>query len=424
MNFKLYKLKNNLKLVVVPISKLESVTLTVWVKTGSRYEKEKEGGISHFLEHMVFKGTKKRPNAKIISEAIDSLGAEYNAGTSKEWTNFYIKARSGVIDKAYDLISDIVFNPLLKETDIERERGVILEEMAMKEDSPLFNVGDIFENVIYKNTSLGKDIIGTPSTVRGIQKKDFESYRNKHYFPENMLVTVSGGISERKAIKLARKYFEKSSGSKKAKNYTNIKFNQKNPEVAIKTKSTDQAHLVVGFRGDGYGTKDRYSEAVLSTILGGGMSSRIFEEVREKRGLAYAVKTSSDHYRDNGYIATYAGVRLNKTEEAIEVIVDQYYGLANSKYKITNKELLKAKEYVKGHVALNLEDTININTFIGLEKIYLNRLRKPSEVYKNIDKINISDVLDVAKRFFRPSNLNLAVIGPFKDKRRFNKLIS
>jgi predicted Zn-dependent peptidase len=424
MNSKLHILRNNLKLIVVPIPKLESVALTVWVKTGSRYEREKEGGISHFLEHMVFKGTKKRPSAKIISETIDSLGAEYNAGTSKEWTNFYIKARSGVIDKAYDLISDVVFNPLLKGADIERERGVILEEMAMKEDSPLFNVGDIFENVIYKNTSLGKDIIGTPGTVKKIQKKDFENYRNKHYFPENILVTVSGGVSEEKAVKLARKYFEKGSGSHKATNYSNLEFNQEKPEVAIKTKSTDQAHLIVGFRGDGYGTKDRYFEAVLSTILGGGMSSRIFEEVREKRGLAYAVKTSSDHYRDNGYVATYAGVRLDKTEEAIKVILDQYYGLASSKYKITNKELFKAKEYVKGHVALNLEDTININTFIGLEEIYLNTLRKPSEVYKNIDKVNISDVLNVAKRFFRPSNLNLAIIGPFKNKRRFDKLIS
>lgn len=401
---------------------LESATITIWVGVGSRYEDDRVLGVSHFLEHMVFKGSKKRPTAKEISEAVDSFGGEFNASTSKEWTNFHIKARTGKLDIALDVLADMVLHPLLLAEEIEREKGVILEEMAMYEDTPTAKIGDIFENLIFKGNELGRDIIGTRESIREMKHQDFLDHRKSHYSSENIVITVAGGFDEGKILKFIESYFSEigkhpTSDIKKFENKSKV------PQVLIHYKDIKQAHFEMGFVGEKRGHDNRYAEAVLATILGGGMSSRLFLEVRERRGLAYSVRTSSDYARDTGYMSTYVGADMKRLNDAISVTLDQYYGLASGKYPVVAAELTKAKEFIKGHVALSLEDTDSVNAFFGIKELLLNKIETPDEIYAKIDMVKIEDVLKVANMFFKPERLNFALIGPFKDEKRFQKLL-
>lgn len=429
MNYKLQSLKNHLRVLTVPVPHLASATVCVWIKTGSRNEEERISGISHFLEHMVFKGSKKRPSAKKISEAVDSIGGEFNAGTSKDWTNFYIKARSGAVETAFDVLSDMVLDPLLDLKEIEREKGVIVEEIAMYEDTPMIKIGDVFEQLAFAGNSLGWDIAGTAKTVRGIKKDDFVSYRNIHYHADNIIVAVAGGINAKSVLSLAQKYFYKIrkldpiSSSRPEIRKNKFKITQNAPRVKLHPQKKEQAHFILGFLGDGRGYKGRFTQGVLSGILGGGMSSRLFTEVRERRGLAYAVRTSMDRYIDTGYLGTYVGVDPKKIEEALKVIIDQCFGLAGKRYKIGDKELKKAKEYLKGHLALALEDTKDVNAFFAEQALFLKEIITPDEVYKKIDAVSIKDVLFEANRLITKENMRLAIIGPYNDDERFKKLI-
>ena len=424
MNYKLYKLASGLKVLVISMPSLESVTTTIWVKTGSRNEEPKVAGISHFLEHMVFKGSKKYPAAKDISQALDAIGGVYNAGTTKDWTNFYVKASKDKVDTAMGVLSDMVFNTLLKNEEIEKERGTIIQEMAMYEDTPMAKIGEVFENLVFAGNQLGKDTVGELKTVKSIKRDDFVSYRKMHYHPENMLVTIAGGITNTKALSLAKKYLSEFPSARLAFKATPFKSNQNEPQVKIQTKKSEQAHFVLGFLSDPRGYKNRFIQSILSTILGGGMSSRLFVEIREKRGLAYAVRTSIERYQDTGYIGTYAGTDPVKIEETISVVLEQYYGIANGDLPVSGEELEKAKGNLKGRLALSLEDTENVNAFFGEPQLFLNEALTPEDIYKKIDKVTIQDVQNEAKRLFVPQNLNLAVIGPFKDGEIFKKLIS
>ena len=373
---------------------------------------------------MVFKGTKNFKTAKDVAFAMDSLGAQYNAMTHKEWTSYYIKVRVGIIEKAFEILSDIVLNPLLKESDKEKEKGVIIEEMRMYKDTPMAKIGDYYENLIYKGSKLGWDIIGTERTVKGMKRSDFLNYRKRYYYPENMLITVSGGVTNNKVVDLCKKYFSGLMARNKIEKEPNQTFNQKKPQVLLKGKNAEQTHIILGFRGEELGNKRRYEEGLLSVILGVGMSSRMHIKVREERGLAYAVRTSSDKYSDNGYVATYAGLDTKRIDEAIKVILDQYYGLADGRYPIEDKELVKAKEFLKGNLALSLENTKAINEFFAIEEMFLGSVRTPEEIYKRIDKVTKDEIRGVAKDFFKPKRLNLSIIGPYKDKRKFEKLVS
>lgn len=423
MNYKLQKLSNGLRILTVFMPGSESMTLAVWVATGSRFEEKKVNGISHFLEHMVFKGSKKRPNAKLISEAVDAIGGEFNAATSKDWTNFYIKARNKHLEVAFDVLSDMVLAPLLKKEEVEREKGVIIEEIRMYEDTPLMKVGDVFEELIFDGNPLSWDIAGVAKTVKSIQRDDFVRYRDMHYDASNMLVTVAGGVKENEVVALAEKYFGELREQKGKEKIAAFKTKQTKPQVKLHSKKKEQAHLILGFLGDGRGYKGRFAQGILATILGGGMSSRLFIEVRERRGLAYSVRTGLERYSDTGYVDTYAGVDPKRVDEAIKVILDEHYKLANNKSPITKTELQKAKEYLKGHLALSLEDTKDVDAFFAEQELFLQKVLTPEEIYKKVDEVTIDSVLSEAKRLFRPEKLNLAIIGSYKDKERFEKLL-
>ena len=422
MNFKLHKLASGLRVLVIPMPSLESVTTTVWVKTGSRNETKKIAGISHFLEHMVFKGSSKRPTARDISEAVDRIGGEFNAGTSKDWTNFYIKASKHKVETAIDVLSDMVLNPLLKSEEIEREKGTIIQEIAMYEDTPIMKIGEVFEEVAFSGNPLGWDTAGTPESVKGIDRNDFVSYRKKHYDPTNMLVTIAGGVKDATAIALAEKYFSEFPSKGYSFKEKAFKDKQKKIQIKIDEKRSEQAHFILGFMADPRGYKNRFAQAVLSSVLGGGMSSRMFIEVRERRGLAYSVRTNIERYSDTGYIGTYVGTDPNKVEKAVSVVLEQYRGVADGSLPVTNQELIKAKEYIKGHMALSLENTSAVNTFFGEQELFLGKVLTPEEIWKKIDEVTLKDVHYEAERLMSMKKMNLAVIGPFKNKDQLAKL--
>lgn len=423
MDYKLHKSSSGLRVLVVPMPSLESVTTTVWVKTGSRNEEKKVGGISHFLEHMVFKGSTKRPTARDISEAVDAIGGEFNAGTSKDWTNFYIKAGKNNIETAMDVLSDMVLNPLLKEEEIEREKGTIIQEIAMYEDTPIMKIGEVYEELAFDGNPLGWDTAGTPDSVKSIKRNDFVNYRKVHYHPENMLVTIAGGITEKKAIELAEKYFQINAFKGESFKSSAFEDRQNEAQIKVKTKESEQAHFILGYSAEGRGYEKRFVQSVLASILGGGMSSRMFIEVRERRGLAYSVRTSIDRYQEIGYLATYVGTDPKKVDEAIKVVLDQYRGIANGKLPVTETELAKAKEFIKGHVALSLEDTGAVGSFFGEQELFLKNVLTPEEIYKEIDKVSIEDVHSEAKKIFSNNKINLAIIGPFKNEEKFLQLL-
>jgi predicted Zn-dependent peptidase len=424
MNYKLQTLPTGLKLLTVPMPGLESVTVTVWVRTGSRNEESGISGISHFLEHMTFKGSKKRPTSREIFQAVDSIGGEFNAGTEKDWTNFYIKAGKENLEVAFDVLSDMVLNPLLKEDEIEREKGTIIQEIKMYEDTPTMKIGDIYEELVFAGNPLGWDTTGTPESVKKIKKDDFVRYRKMHYHPENMVITVAGGINEDVVLGLVKKYFGSLAPFKgaafKGKEFIS---KQTQPRFKLKTKESDQAHLILGFVCEGKGYKKRFVQSLLSVILGLPASSRLFIEVRERRGLAYAVRTGMTRYEGVGYMGTYAGVNIERCDEAIKVILDQIYGLASKEYPITEAELAKAKGFLKGNLALALEDTSSVGTFFGEQELFLKEVLTPEQVYKKVNEITLDEIYDEAKKLFVPSKLNLAIIGPFKDKEKFVQLL-
>jgi predicted Zn-dependent peptidase len=425
MDYKLHIMPSGLRVVTVPMPGLESVTLIVWVKTGSRNEGKKVGGISHFLEHMVFKGSPKRPTARDISQAVDAIGGEFNAATSKDWTNFYIKANKDSLETAFDVLSDMVLNPLLKPEEIEREKGTIIQEIRMYEDTPMMHIGEVFEGLIFNGNQLGCDTAGTEASVKGIDRNDFVRYRKEHYHPDQMLVTVAGGITENAVLRLVEKYFGQVKSEKLKVKSSSESFlsRQIKPQFKLQTKKCEQAHLILGFMGEGRGYSRRFAQSILSVILGGGMSSRLFIEVRERRGLAYSVRTSTDRYQEIGYMGTYAGVNVAKADEAIAVILDQCYGLASNKYPVTAKELSKAKGFLKGNLALALEDTHDVSGFFGEQHLFLKKVLTPEEIYKKVDAVSLDDVNFEAKKLFDPSRLNLAIIGPFKDGKKFVQLL-
>ncbi len=428
MDYQRHTLKNGLRVITVPMANVASATVMILVGVGSRYEKKEANGVTHFLEHMLFKGTKKRPSAHILSEIIDSIGGEWNAATGKESTVYYIKAASSHLDQIFDILCDMLTSPLLDKKEIEREKGVIMQEISMYEDTPNRRVGEIFEMLLYPNSSLGWDIAGTPATVKAIARADFDDLYARFYHPENMVVVISGGIHDRNALELVNKYLGKlrkvpdlkaKSAKRKSVDET---FIQTEPQVLLQTKKTDQAHITLGFRGHARGHPDRWAEEVLASVLGGGMSSRLFVQVRERRGLAYYVRADLEHYQDNGYFGIYAGISPRKMTQAIRVILEECAKMA--KTRLGESELKKGKEFVKGHLALSLEDTRNVAGFLGGFEILEKNAINPTDVAKNIDRVTAADVQRVAKEFFVQEKLNLAVIGPYRNAERFKKMLS
>ncbi len=417
---KLTTLKNGLRLITIPMPQVESVGVMVGIGAGSRYETKRISGLSHFIEHMAFKGTKKRPSTLAIASELDGVGGEFNAFTDKEMTAYYIKLAIKHQELALDIFSDMMLNSLFKKEEIERERKVIIEEINNYEDIPTRKVLELFERLVYGDNSLGWSTAGDKESILKIKRKDFFSYIGRLYYPENMTVTVAGKINQGEIKELVEEYFGKI--DKPGKKITKkIKISQKSPRLKLFNKKTDQAHFCLGVPGYWYSHPDRFAFSVLAAILGGGMSSRMWIQVRERRGLGYDVSTVPDFNTDCGLMLTRAGVKLASLEEAIKVVLEEYRKISSQ--LVTKKELTRAKEMLKGRFVLSLEDSRNVAARFSLLALLEKEIRTPEETMRMIDKVTTEDVQRVARAIFKPEKLNLAVIGPYKDEGRFRKLL-
>lgn len=415
------ELPNGLRVICAPMGGVSSATVLVFVGAGSRYEEKDKAGLSHFLEHMFFKGTKKRPTAFDISSLVDSVGGINNAYTAKDHTGFYIKVQSQYTELAFDILSDTLKNSLYLQDEVDRERGTIIEEINMYEDNPLYKIDDVFMELLFDGHPLGWSTAGEKKTVSGINREDFVSYTNRFYQGSDMVLVVAGRTDKEEVRELSEKYF---SCFEKGKKEEFVKFEgeQTKPQVKIKQKKTDQAHLYFGFPAFSFYDPDRRPLSLLSAVLGGGMSSRLFIQVRERRGLAYYVHSDVEFFHETGYAAATAGLNLGKIEEAVKVIAEEFWKLKSREVK--EKELRKAKEFLKGRMTLRLEDSHYLATRYAEKELLEGKIETPDETFAQIDKVTPEDIKRVANRLFLPEKPNLAIIGPIEDGEKLLKLIS
>lgn len=421
MKYQKLTLKSGLRVILAPMQETETATVIVMTGVGSRYETEKESGLAHFLEHMMFKGTERRPNTFDIVRELDAIGAEYNAYTAKDHTAYYAKVEAHHWETALDVVSDIFLHSKLPQDEIDRERGTILQEINMYEDAPSRQIGTRFENLLYGTQPLGRDILGPKENIKSFKRADFIKYLNRGYTAENVVVGVAGKIDSKKVKKEIERHFAGIRTGKRP-TFKKVKEIQTKPEIAVYTKKTDQTHFLFGVRAYDMQHKDRYALAILSNILGGNMSSRLFIEVRERRGLAYHVSTSVDTYHDAGYLATQCGVEHENFEKTLAVILDEYKKIATE--KVSAEELSRAKENIKGHFALGLEGSDDIVGYLVTQETLRHEIILPKERMKAIDKVTVDDVLRVAKDIFQNKKLNLAVIGPKASKARLSRILN
>jgi len=418
--FKKTILPNGLRLILVPNTNTKAVTVMVLVGAGSKYETKDTNGISHFLEHLFFKGTKKRPTALKIAETLDKVGGIYNAFTSKELTGYFAKVDSAHWELALDWVSDIFLHSVLPAKEIEKERGVIIEEINMMLDTPMRYVAELWEDLLYGDQPAGWEIIGTKENILKLKRNDFVDYLKNHYSSRNTIVAIAGNFPVEQAEKLIKSHFSPINKiTPKAKVKTKEK--QNGPGFLLKHKQTDQTHFCLGARGLHCFHPQRYTQELLAVILGGNMSSRLFIEVREKRGLAYYIHTSVEDYTDSGYLMTQAGVPNDKAEQAIKVVLQEYQKIKAK--GVGEAELKKAKDYLKGVSTLSLEASDAQAMFFAGQELLENKILTLEEKCAKIDKVSVNDIKKLATEIFQGSKLNLALLGPHKNKEKFEKLL-
>jgi len=416
--FERFSLGNGLRVLTAPMPHAQSVSCFVMLAAGSRYETADTNGIAHFAEHMFFKGTDRRPTARDIAGEIDAIGGEFNAFTGKEYTGYYVRCAAETRDTALDVLVDMLRNSRFDPDEIEREKGVIVEEMNMYFDTPRDFIGGVYESLLYGDQPLGWDIIGRKETVRSATRESFTDYTDKWYRPDRMVVGVGGrlgdGLQER-LEELLGDMAPRETGSPAP-----VASNGNGSRVKVHTKQSDQAHLVIGVRSRPLVDPDRYVLQILATVLGGGMSSRLFTEVRERRGLAYYVFGTNHAYTDAGSLYAQSGVDINRIDDAVTTIVEQFRLLADA--AVPADELEKARNFAKGRFVLQLESPHGTIMFGMRREVLEGRAEEPQAVLDELDAVTAEDVQRVAKEII-DTGFHLAVIGPFDDAARFEKLV-
>ena len=416
--FERHTLDNGLRVLTSNLDHAQSVTCMVMLAAGSRYETPETNGIAHFSEHMFFKGTERRPTARDIAGEIDAIGGEFNAFTGKEYTAYYVKCAAEHRDVALDVIVDMLRNSRFDSEEIEREKGVIIEEMNMYFDTPRDYIGGVYESLLYGDQPLGWDIIGRKETVRGATRETFMGYLDRWYKPPRMVLGLAGKIGD-DALERAQELLGDLPGGEAGMPEPARAY--RTERVSVFTKQSDQAHLVLGVPSYPIEHPDRYALQMVATVLGGGMSSRLFTEVRERRGLAYYVFGINHSYTDAGSLYSQAGVDINRIDEAVTTIADELKKIAAE--PVPADELEKARNFTKGRFVLQLENPQGLILF-GLRKEVLERRAPdPEEVLAGVDAVTVEDVQRVAQDVLAGDKLRLAVIGPFDDASRFEKLL-
>lgn len=418
--YKKSTLANGLRVVTKSLDNTQSVTVLILVGAGSRYETHEINGLSHFMEHMFFKGAKKYQNTKEVSEAIDGIGGEFNAFTGKEYVGYYVKVAEKHIDTAMDVLSDMLINSKFDQEEIDRERGVILEEYNMYQDTPMQQIGWDFERLIYGDQPMGWDQVGTKEVINSINQEDFFDYKKKLYSPDNIVISIAGHLDHDDVIEKVEKMFTFDDG-KKAYQADPVKDMPREKYVYLRKKKTEQAHIMLGCPGFDEKHPDHYVIKMLGIVLGGNMSSRMFLSVRERQGLAYYISTSTDDYSDTGTISTNAGVALEGVDKAITAILGEYKKVIDD--KVPEEELNKAKEFLKGKLVLRLEDSEEFAHLLGKYEVLYSELKTPEKIIEAVEKVTTDDLQRVAKNLFQEDKLYLSVIGPYDDEERFRKLL-
>lgn len=407
-------LENNIRVVTIPIQNVKSTTVLILVNTGSRYERLDNNGIAHFIEHMMFKGTQKRPSAVDISEEIDSLGADFNAFTSKEYTGYYIKSASDYVYQSIEILADMLINSRFDEAEWEKEKGVIIEEINMYADTPMRQIGSIYEDLIYEGHPLSYDTAGSKATVANLSRADALSFKEQWYSGDNIVVIVAGNIEHQKIINSVKQNL----GIVKklpTKQLTNIyKDTQSTPILRIARKNTDQAHFCIGMRSFEIGNQQRYAMSIFNTIMGGNMSSRLFVELREKRGLCYYISSDNDTYLDTGTWVIQAGVDIERYQEALDICLALLTETKQSGFSAD--EVSKAKQYLRGRMALGLEDSKGIANLYGINLLLEDIIRTPDDIINAINQVTVEQVNQLAKDIINKQKVSYAIIGPFEDK--------
>lgn len=421
MNYNLTKLKNGLKVITSEMPNALGVSNNIFVGAGSRYETKGENGISHFLEHMVFKGTKKRPTTAEVSKTIDSIGGVMNAYTSYDQTCFWNKVPQKYFSLGIEVLSDIVLNSLLKEEEIDREKGVIIEEINMKKDTPMSYILHLGYELLWNNNALGQDILGTKENISRMQKKDFLKYLKDLYQPQNIVISAAGNIKHEKIVEEIKNFFGKIK-SNPTRNYNKYKDDQAQFKTLIHYKKTDQTHLFLSFKAISRHHPNKPVLDVIDSILSGGMSSRLFINIRERRGLAYYIRAYEDNFLDTGCFFAHAGLNSQKIEEAINAILEEFKKLKEE--KVDGKELRKAKEYLKGNFLLSMDDCENVASWLGEQALFDKEIKTPEEKIKELEKVTPEQIQKLAQKLFVKDKLNLALIGPFKEKKPFEDILN
>ncbi|MFZ6036314.1 MAG: M16 family metallopeptidase [Patescibacteria group bacterium] len=418
--FTTHTLNNGMRVIVSPLRDTKAVTVLIMVKVGSRYETRQINGVSHFVEHLMFKGTTKRPTALMITKELDGIGAEYNAFTSKDVTGYYIKAHVDTVDLLLDMLADMLQHSIFNQKEIERERGVIIEEINMYEDNPMMMMEDVFEQAMWGDHPLGWNIAGPKSVIQKVTRQQLLDYYHTYYVPANMIVTIAGNVQDAIVDRVAELFAPKRARTVSFP-FRKIGGVQDEPHVVTKQKETEQVQLGLGFPAYPHGDKRLYPLYLLNVVLGGNMSSRLFMSIREKKGLCYFIRTSVNPYQDTGAFMVQAGLDKRRINEAISAILAELKKVRQ--HGVTSAELKKAREFLKGKLILDLEASDQVAAWLGRQLLFDGKIKTPAEQIRLLERVNTTDLIRVAKDLFRPRRLNLALIGPVGAAEAFSRLL-
>lgn len=419
-SYRLITLKNGVRVILVPHQDTAAVTVLVSYGVGSLYETKALNGVSHFVEHMMFKGTRRRPDSRTLTRELDSLGADYNAMTSKDYTDYYVKLPYEHFGQAVDLLEDMTNHSRFSASDIANERGVIIEEIKMYEDNPIMHVMELMEDAMFGDTPLGWNIAGTRETVTKMTKKDIVAYQRRHYTPKRTVIAIAGKFDEDAAITLLQKRFGSQRGGTTRRDVSprDIGTALRGPRIVLQKKETGQVQVAMGFSAYGHGDRRLPTLLLLSTILGGTMSSRLYESVREKEGLCYTISSFSTSYLDAGHLMIQSGFAHHGVHRALKIVMRE---LRKMKTKtVTTEELSRAREYLKGRVLLSLEDSGRLANWYAKGALLTGKITTPERRVAQLFRVTKQDIMKVAKSLFRRSNLTMAVIGPDDDASEYN----
>lgn len=415
-------LSNGVRVVTGPMSGVRSASLIFYYNVGSRHEPEPIAGMSHFLEHMLFKGTDKRPDPMTISEEIESVGGLLNAATGRESTSYWCKVPSTHFELAFDVLADMLRNSTFSAEELDKERKVIFEEIRSVQDIPEDLVHDLMDQLIWGTDAVGREIAGSEETVAAISRDDMVSFWQRNYSPERLIVAAGGDVQHEQVVELTERFFGDLNAVGDVDTFSPVAVPQTAPQVQVVNRETEQAHLCIGFPALSYHDERRYAQSTIEAILSAGMSSRLFQEIRERRGLVYSVYAYFRGYEDVGQGVVYAGTDVERVEEAIEAIIGELQKIRD--IPVPPEELANNKTLRKGRLLMGLEDSRSVASWVGSQEATYGVMHTPEEIMELIDAVTVEDIQEVASELLRSDRLNLTLIGPYDQPETYTDLLT